>query len=144
MRRLGWWAWRARWSLRARSRSPCIERHERAGLETSSHNSGVIHAGIYYPTGSLKHTLCIEGNRLLYEWADEHGVPAVRLGKLIIAVDETELDALEEVRSQAEANGVPGMSMIDDRGAAARAGAGGALRRRAVFGEHRRDRPARS
>ena len=91
-----------------------IERRERAGLETSSHNSGVIHAGIYYPTGSLKHTLCIEGNPLLYEWADEHGVPAVRLGKLIIAVDGTELDALEDVRAQAEANGVPGMSMIDD------------------------------
>ena len=53
-----------------------IERHERVGLETSSHNSGVIHAGIYYPTGSLKHTLCLEGNPLLYAWADEHGVPA--------------------------------------------------------------------
>ena len=91
-----------------------IERHERVGLETSSHNSGVIHAGIYYPTGSLKHTLCIEGNRLLYAWADEHSVPAVRLGKLIIAVDESEFDAIEAVRAQAEANGVPGMSMIDD------------------------------
>jgi L-2-hydroxyglutarate oxidase LhgO len=89
-----------------------IERHGLVGLETSSHNSGVIHAGIYYPTGSLKHTLCIEGNALIYAWADEHGVPAVRLGKLIIAVDESELDALEAVRAQAEANGVPGCSMV--------------------------------
>jgi L-2-hydroxyglutarate oxidase LhgO len=90
-----------------------IERHGQIGLETSSHNSGVIHAGIYYPTGSLKHTLCIEGNGLLYAWADDHGVPAVRLGKLIIAVDDSELGALEGVRAQAEANGVPGISMVD-------------------------------
>jgi L-2-hydroxyglutarate oxidase LhgO len=91
-----------------------VERHERFGLETSSHNSGVIHAGIYYPTGSLKHRLCIEGNPLLYAWADEHGVPAVRLGKLIIAVDDSERAALEGVRVQAAANGVPGMRLIDD------------------------------
>ncbi len=93
-----------------------VERRERFGLETSSHNSGVIHAGIYYPTGSLKHRLCIEGNPLLYAWADAHGVPAVRLGKLIIAVDDSERASLEEVRAQAAANGVPGMRMITDGG----------------------------
>ncbi len=92
-----------------------IERRERAGLETSSHNSGVIHAGIYYPTGSLKHTLCLEGNRLLYAWIEAHDVPAARLGKLIVAVDESELGALEELRARAEANGVPGLSLIADR-----------------------------
>jgi L-2-hydroxyglutarate oxidase LhgO len=90
-----------------------VERHGGYGYETSSHNSGVIHAGIYYPTGSLKHVLCIEGNRLLYEWCGAHGVRAHRLGKLIIAVDEDELDALAGVAAQASANGVPGISRID-------------------------------
>jgi L-2-hydroxyglutarate oxidase LhgO len=91
-----------------------LERHGGFGQENSSHNSGVIHAGIYYPTGSLKHTLCIEGNRLLYEWADAHGVRAERTGKLVIAVDETELDALDEVDERAAANGVPDIERIGD------------------------------
>jgi L-2-hydroxyglutarate oxidase LhgO len=91
-----------------------LERHGAIGLETSSHNSGVVHAGIYYPTGSLKHELCIEGNRLLYEWCAAHGVRARRTGKLIIAVDESELGALDEVERQARANGVPGLEHIDD------------------------------
>lgn len=89
-----------------------VERHEGYGYETSSHNSGVVHAGIYYPMGSLKHTLCLEGNALIYEWCASHGVRANCLGKLIIAVDETDLDALDGVARQAAANGVPGMSMI--------------------------------
>jgi L-2-hydroxyglutarate oxidase LhgO len=83
-----------------------IERRERAGLETSSHNSGVIHAGIYYPTGSLKHTLCLEGNRLLYSWIEAHDVPAARLGKLIVAVDDSELGALE-LRARARRTACP-------------------------------------
>ncbi len=91
-----------------------IERHGGYGYETSSHNSGVIHAGIYYPTGSLKHTLCIEGNRLLYEWCAAHGVRANRIGKLIVAVDETELDALDGVARRAAENGVAEMTMIRD------------------------------
>jgi L-2-hydroxyglutarate oxidase LhgO len=91
-----------------------IERHAGFGLETSSHNSGVIHAGIYYPTGSLKHTLCIEGNRLLYEWCAAHNVRAHRIGKLIIAVDDSEMDALEEVRQRARENGVPEMRDVRD------------------------------
>jgi len=91
-----------------------IERHGGYGYETSSHNSGVIHAGIYYPTGSLKHTLCIEGNALLYEWCAKHGVRANRLGKLIVAVDASELDALEAVRTRADENGVSGMTQIGD------------------------------
>ncbi|MDP9236567.1 MAG: NAD(P)/FAD-dependent oxidoreductase [Chloroflexota bacterium] len=89
-----------------------VERHGGLGLETSSHNSGVVHAGIYYPTGSLKHTLCLEGNGLLYEWAAAHGVRARRSGKLIIAVDKSEMGALEAVAGQAAANGVPDIRMI--------------------------------
>src|SRR5438552_11022179 len=92
-----------------------IERHGALGLENSSHNSGVVHAGIYYPTGSLKHALCLEGNPLLYEWCDDHGVPAVRLGKLIIAIDDSELPALDAVAERARANGVPQLTMIGDR-----------------------------
>jgi L-2-hydroxyglutarate oxidase LhgO len=91
-----------------------IERHGGYGYETSSHNSGVIHAGIYYPTGSLKHTLCIEGNGLLYAWCDAHGVRANRIGKLIVAVDGTELPALEGVAQRAAENDVPEMQMIRD------------------------------
>src|SRR5436853_2292396 len=89
-----------------------IERHERVGLETSSHNSGVIHAGIYYPTGSLKHTLCLEGNGLIYEWCATHAVRAHRTGKLIIAVDDTELSPLDALARQADENGVPEITMI--------------------------------
>jgi L-2-hydroxyglutarate oxidase LhgO len=91
-----------------------IERHGGLGLETSSHNSGVIHAGIYYPTGSLKHTLCLEGNPLLYEWCAAHNVRAHRIGKLIVAVDDSERDALDEVAARAAENGVPEMERIND------------------------------
>ena len=91
-----------------------IERHGGYGYETSSHNSGVIHAGIYYPTGSLKHTLCIEGNGLLYAWCAAHGVRANRIGKLIVAVDETELAVLDAVAQRAVENAVPEMTMIRD------------------------------
>jgi L-2-hydroxyglutarate oxidase LhgO len=91
-----------------------VERHGGYGYETSSHNSGVVHAGIYYPTGSLKHTLCIEGNGLLYDWSQAHGVRAHRIGKLIIAVDAGERDALDAVARQAAANGVPDMRLIRD------------------------------
>ncbi len=99
---------------RPRLRVAVIERHGAFGLETSSHNSGVVHAGIYYPTGSLKHTLCVEGNRLLYEWCGTHNVRAHKLGKLVVAVDASEHDALDAVHQRAIANGVPGIEMIED------------------------------
>jgi len=83
-----------------------IERHERFGVETSSRNSEVIHAGIYYAPGSLKATLCAAGNRSLYAWCETHGVPHRRLGKLIVAADADEIPKLEQIRAQAEAAGV--------------------------------------
>jgi L-2-hydroxyglutarate oxidase LhgO len=89
-----------------------VERRESYGLETSSHNSGVVHAGIYYPRDWLKTSLCIEGNRLLYAWADEHGVRFRRTGKLIIAVDESEIPALDVLHESSLANGVPDLRMI--------------------------------
>jgi L-2-hydroxyglutarate oxidase LhgO len=97
----------------ARTRSVVvIERHEGIARETSSHNSGVVHAGIYYPTGSLKHLLCIEGRALLYEWCEAHGVPVRRSGKLIVATHESELGGLDDVWRQALANGVEGMRRL--------------------------------
>ena len=89
-----------------------VERHEGSGRETSSHNSGVIHAGIYYPTGSLKHRACIEGNRLLYEWCAARNVVHRRCGKLIVALTRGEVDGLDAVVEQARANGVPGISRL--------------------------------
>lgn len=88
-------------------RSVClIERHARLGLESSTHNSGVIHAGIYYPRNSLKATLCIEGRELLYDFCRAHGVPHARSGKLIVAIEPGELSELEALASRARGNGV--------------------------------------
>ncbi len=89
-----------------------FEKNRSFGLETSSRNSEVIHAGIYYPEGSLKGTLCTEGNRLLYDFAAEHGVVHRRTGKLIVAVDESELGQLEELYRKARRNDVPGLEMV--------------------------------
>lgn len=89
-----------------------IERHESYGRETSSHNSGVVHAGIYYPPEWLKTCLCIEGNALLYSWAEKHGVRASRAGKLIIASDGSEVPTLERLLREARANGVPDLRLL--------------------------------
>jgi len=90
-----------------------IERHESYGRENSSHNSGVIHAGLYYPAGWLKTTLCVEGNRLLYAWAAEHGVRVRRTGKLVLALGEPEIPALRELAAAAQANGVPDLRLLE-------------------------------
>ena len=99
-------------ALAARDQVLVLEKNHAIGLETSSHNSGVIHSGIYYPTGSLKHRLCLEGNRLLYEWAESHSVRTKRLGKVMVATADDEIDALEGVLRQAQANEVPGIRRL--------------------------------
>lgn len=83
-----------------------LERKERHGLETSSRNSEVIHAGLYYPEGSLKARLCVEGNRRLYEIGARHGVPHRRCTKLITATTPEELPALERLLALGRASGV--------------------------------------
>lgn len=83
-----------------------LERHERFGAETSSRNSEVVHAGIYYPPGSLKAELCARGNRSLYAWCEARNVPHRRVGKLIVATEPAEEAKLSQVAAQAQANGV--------------------------------------
>ena len=89
-----------------------IELHESYGRETSSHNSGVVHARIYFPQDWLKTRLCIEGNALLYEWAEKAGVRVARVGKLIIASEESETAALERLFAEAQENGVPDIRLL--------------------------------
>jgi L-2-hydroxyglutarate oxidase LhgO len=83
-----------------------LERHERFGVETSSRNSEVVHAGLYYPPGSLKARLCARGNRSLLAYCEARGVPHRRLGKLIVAPTEAEEPKLDQIVATAEAAGV--------------------------------------
>jgi len=83
-----------------------LDAEDAIGTHTSSRNSEVIHAGIYYPKGSLKARACVAGKHLLYEYCASHGVPHRRCGKLIVATHETQLGELEGIKQKAHANGV--------------------------------------
>jgi L-2-hydroxyglutarate oxidase LhgO len=83
-----------------------LERHPHYGQETSSRNSEVIHAGIYYATGSLKARLCVEGNRMLYELCARGSIPHRRITKIITATSDRELEAVEGLHALGSANGV--------------------------------------
>ncbi|MGE0039748.1 MAG: NAD(P)/FAD-dependent oxidoreductase [Vicinamibacterales bacterium] len=94
-------------ALAERGASVCVlETAARPGHGTSTRNSGVIHAGIYYPTGSLKAQLSVEGRERLYAFCAAHAVPHARCGKLIVAATAAEADALAPLAAQAHANGV--------------------------------------
>ncbi|MBI5014539.1 MAG: NAD(P)/FAD-dependent oxidoreductase [Deltaproteobacteria bacterium] len=90
-----------------------LEKNDAIGAETSSRNSEVIHAGLYYAEGSLKARLCRAGNEQLYRYCAERGIPHRRLGKLVVAADESELGAMGRVRDRALANGVTDIAWLD-------------------------------
>ncbi len=83
-----------------------LERHDTIGTEISSRNSEVIHAGIYYPTNSLKARLCVAGKRALYGYCETHGVAFEACGKLIVASSDVQTATLTQIHEQASANGV--------------------------------------
>ena len=87
-------------------KNPTIGQHQ------TGHNSGVIHAGVYYAPGSLKARLCSEGRQKTYEYCEEKGIPYEKCGKLIVAIDESELPRLQNLWDRATANGVPGIRMV--------------------------------
>jgi L-2-hydroxyglutarate oxidase LhgO len=96
-----------------------LEAAEGIGTVTSSRNSEVIHAGIYYPAGSLMARMCVSGKRALYEYCGEHGIPHRNCGKLIVATTPKETAKLQSIKAHAEANGVLDLQTLD--GDAARA-----------------------
>jgi L-2-hydroxyglutarate oxidase LhgO len=89
-----------------------VEQNPKLGMATSSRNSGVIHSGIYYPKNSLKARLCIEGNRLMYEFCSKHNVPHRHTGKLVVAANGHEQSELEALFKHGTENGVEGLRLI--------------------------------
>ena len=89
-----------------------LETENAIGTATSSRNSGVIHAGIYYKPKSLKARLCVEGRKELYRYAEERGIPHQRCGKLIVATSSDQIKKLQEWQKTAEQNGVTGLKML--------------------------------
>lgn len=90
-----------------------LEAEAEIGMHTSSRNSEVIHAGLYYPEGSLKAELCVKGRKMLYDYCERHHVPFQRIGKLIVASDETEREKLLAIQAQAAKNGVTELRLVD-------------------------------
>ena len=92
-----------------------VERNPGFGWETSSHNSEVKHAGIYFSQEFLKTRLCLEGKQLLYEFCARHNVPHKRVGKLIVAAVDAEIPYLEQLASRGTSNGVEGLALLEGR-----------------------------
>ena len=89
-----------------------LEREDEIGFHQTGHNSGVLHAGIYYAPGSLKARLCTEGAPELLAYCQERGIPARQDGKLIVALDRGEVPRLDELERRGRANGVPGLKRL--------------------------------
>ena len=92
-----------------------LEAAPRLGLGTSTRNSGVIHAGIYYRPGSLKAFHCVRAVPMLYEFCAAHNIPHQKIGKLIVADTEDQMPQLEALVQRAEQNGVEGLRIVDRR-----------------------------
>jgi len=90
-----------------------VEQESSIGTQTSSRNSEVIHAGIYYPQGSLKTQLCVRGRQLLYQYCESNNIPYRRCGKLIVAKDETQTEDLRRIQQHALKNGVDDIIWLD-------------------------------
>ncbi|MDO9579425.1 MAG: NAD(P)/FAD-dependent oxidoreductase, partial [Bacteroidales bacterium] len=90
-----------------------IEKHPSFGQDTSSRNSEVIHAGIYYTKNSLKARLCVEGKRLLYDYCRKYDIPYNNCGKLIVATSEEEISVIEGIMQTAQKNGVDDLMMLN-------------------------------
>lgn len=91
-------------------KEPAVAAHQ------TGHNSGVLHAGLYYEPGSLKARLCVDGKARLERYAEEHGIPVDRCGKLVVAIDPSERPRFEALRERAEANRVPGLEVLGPAG----------------------------
>jgi L-2-hydroxyglutarate oxidase LhgO len=101
-------------AIASRGASVCLlEREAKPGRATSTHNSGVIHAGLYYPTGSLKARMCCEGRDRMYEFCAANRIPHARCGKLVIAATDDEVAALEKLRQKAHDNTVTSCVSVD-------------------------------
>lgn len=108
-------------AIAARGRSVCVlEREPRPGMATSTHNSQVIHAGMYYPAASLKAKHCVRGAQMLYEYCARRGVVHDRCGKLVVAQSQDGVKDLETILAKGEANGVEGLRLVDRAFVAAR------------------------
>src|SRR4029077_9280945 len=92
-----------------------LEKERWIGQDTSSRNSEVIHAGLYYPEGSLKARYCVAGRKALYDYCAEHDVPHRRIGKLVVAVSEVEIPILRRVIAHAAAAGVIDLEWLDGK-----------------------------
>ena len=90
-----------------------FEKEDRLAAHQTGHNSGVVHAGLYYAAGSLKAQLCVAGREALRDYCLQKNLPYREAGKLVVAVDESELPALAEIEKRSRANGVPGLARID-------------------------------
>jgi L-2-hydroxyglutarate oxidase LhgO len=95
-----------------RLRLAILEKEPSIGQHQTGHNSGVLHSGIYYAPGSLKARLCVQGQREVYAYCEQKGIPADRCGKVIVASSDAEIPRLENLLQRGQANGVEGLEMI--------------------------------
>src|SRR5260370_5985236 len=105
-------------ALTARHRNSLIvlEAEDRVAAHQTGHNSGVIHSGLYYKPGSLKAKNCVEGRDALYRFCAENGIAHERCGKVVVAIDEREIPALEELERRGRATGLQGLRRLDAAG----------------------------